>query len=106
MIGPNASRGLRLSLAVVAACLTATGLYGVLRVIQAILFREADPALVIWSPHAGYFWRILIVGYVGGMVGFGTWILAAREPARVARFLSNAVFVVTALLVAQALFVP
>lgn len=106
MTGPDPSRRLRLSLAIIAACLTATGLYGVLRVIQSMLFREADPALVIWSPHAGYFWRIWIVSYVGGMVGFATWVFAARQPARVARVLASAVFVVTALLAAQALVVP
>ena len=61
----NASRErwqVRAGLAAVAACTTATGLYALVRVAQSLIFTEPDPALVIWSEHAGFFWRALTVG--------------------------------------------
>lgn len=75
----------RLGLALIAGCLTATALYGVLRVIQKLLFPEADPALVIWSEHAGFFWRAWTVSYVGGMIAFVVWLLASRSDANAER---------------------
>ncbi|MDB4936122.1 MAG: hypothetical protein JWP87_3094 [Labilithrix sp.] len=96
----------RVGLAVVAACGSAVGLYGVLRVAQAIVFPESDPAMVIWSEHAGFFWRVWTVGYIGGMVGILTWMAAGRDAARVARVLVRALPVAAGLLAAQAIFVP
>ena len=99
-------KAVRLSLAVVAACTTATALYATLRVAQALLLEEADPATVIWSEHAGYFWRALTVGYVGGMIAFLTWVASARSAPRVAEVLARAVPVAASLLLAQAILVP
>jgi hypothetical protein len=96
----------RLGLALVAMCTTATALYAVVRVAQALIFPEPDPALVIWSEHAGFFWRSWTVGYVGGMAAFLTWLASARHAARVASVLARAVPVAAALLTAQALLVP
>lgn len=99
-------RSVRLALSVVAACTTAAGLYAVMRVAQALIFAEPDPALVIWSEHAGFFWRAWTVAYAGGMVGLLTWIAAARDPARVAGVLTRAVPAAAALLAAQGVLVP
>jgi hypothetical protein len=99
-------KSVRLGLAVIAACATAAGLYGILRVVQSLLFKEADPALVIWSEHAGFFWRALTVGYVGGMAGFVTWWLSARHAGRVARVLVRVVLIAAGLLAAQGVLVP
>jgi hypothetical protein len=96
----------RLGLALVAACTTAAGIYALVRVTQALIFQEPDPALVIWSEHAGFFWRALTAGYAGGMVGFMTWLASARHPGRVAFVLTRAVPAAAALLAAQGLLVP
>lgn len=96
----------RLALSVIAACATAAGLYAILRVAQALIFAEPDPALVIWSEHAGYFWRGWTVAYVGGMVGFVTWLASGRDAARVAGVLARAVPAAAALLAAQGVLVP
>jgi hypothetical protein len=96
----------RLGLAVVAGCTAATALYAILRVGQALLFREPNPALVIWSEHAGYFWRSLTVGYLGGMVACLAWLASERDAPRVASWLARALPVAAALLAAQALLVP
>lgn len=96
----------RFGLAVVALCTAATGLYATLRVAQALIFPEPDPALVIWSEHAGFFWRTWTVLYGGGMVGFLAWMASARHAARVAAVLARALPAAAALLAAQAMLVP
>ena len=103
---PSEPTSVRLGLAVVAACTTAAALYALVRVAQALIFPEPDPALVIWSEHAGFFWRALTVGYVGGMAGFVTWLASAKHAARIAHVLGRAVPLAAALLTAQALLVP
>lgn len=100
------STRVRLGLAVMATCIVATGLYGLMRCVQKIVFKEADPAMVIWSEHAGFFWRAWTVTYLGGMCGFLTWLLSERDPARVARLLGHALLVATAVITAQGLLVP
>lgn len=96
----------RLGLAAIAACSTAAALYAVLRVVQALLLREPDPALVIWSEHAGFFWRAWTVAYLGGMAAFLTWLASARHAERVAWLLARALPASAALLAAQAILVP
>ncbi len=103
---PKAPAGVRLGLAVIAAALAATALYGLLRLGQKLLFAEADPATVIWSEHAGYFWRALTAGYVGGMMGVAVWFIAGRESGPTVRALAKALPFVVALITAQGLLVP
>jgi hypothetical protein len=98
--------GVRLGLALIAACTTATALYAVLRVAQALIFPEPDPALVIWSEHAGFFWRAWTVAYLGGMAAFLAWLASARHAQDLATVLARALPVAAALLTLQALLVP
>jgi hypothetical protein len=97
---------LRVGLAVAAACTTATGLYALLRITQLFVSQEPDPALVIWSEHAGFFWRSLTACYVAGMVAFGVWLLAETRAREIARWLAPAIFVAAALATAQGLLAP
>jgi hypothetical protein len=89
-----------------AACVAAVALYAVLRGLQLIVFPEPNPATVIWSAHAGYFWRILIVSYAGGMAWLLAWRAAARDPARVAGALLPWLGVAAALIALQGLLLP
>lgn len=100
------STRVRLGLSVVAACASATALYAVMRVAQKLLFPEPDPALVIWSEHAGYFWRAWTVSYVAGMLGLVTWLLSDRHAPRISAILTRALPVAAALLLLQGLLVP
>jgi hypothetical protein len=99
-------RAVRLALSVIAACSCAIALYALLRLGQSLVSREPDPALVIWSEHSGYFWRVWIVAYAGGMAGFLAWIPAGRDPRRVALVLSRALPIGALLLALQAILVP
>jgi hypothetical protein len=96
----------KLAIGLIAACVVSVGLYGALRIVQAILFREADPATVVWSPHAGYFWRCWTVGYAGAMAGFLGYGAAGRSLALTCRGLLHALTIATLLIVAQGLLVP
>jgi hypothetical protein len=96
----------RVALGFTAACVVAVGLYGVLRVVQFFLFPDPNPALVIWSAHAGYFWRIWTVGYAGGMAGLFAFFAARRDPARVVRVLLPALTIAAVIIFAQGVFVP
>jgi hypothetical protein len=89
-----------------AGCVGAVGLYALLRGLQLVLFPEPNPATVIWSAHAGYFWRAWIVSYVGGMLAMIAWGAAGKSPERVARWLARAVLVAGALLAVQAIGLP
>ena len=100
------SAAVRLGLAVVAACTTAAGLYAILRLAQALIFPEPDPALIIWSEHAGFFWRVWTVFYLGGMSALLTWLATRRHATRVASFLGYALPASALLLAAQAMLVP
>ena len=106
--GPHAptSRTVRAALAVVAGCTTAIALYALLRIAQKLLFPEPDPALVLWSEHAGFFWRAWTAAYVGGTGGFVAWIASGRDAAKTARVLASSIVVSALLVAAQGVLVP
>jgi len=103
---PHEAKVVRAGLSMIALCTTSAALYAALRVVQSLVFEEPDPAMVIWSEHSGFFWRMWIVLYVGGMSALITWIASARHAQRVASFLARALPASAALLAAQALLVP
>jgi hypothetical protein len=96
----------RLALALAGACIATVGLYAVLRLVQALLYKEPNPATVIWSAHAGYFWRVWTVAYAGAMAGFATFAAAKKHEALVSRVLVVGLSVASGLIVLQGLFVP
>jgi hypothetical protein len=96
----------RAALGAMGGCVAAVGLYALLRGLQLVLFPEPNPATVIWSAHAGYFWRAWIVSYAGGMAALMTWQAAGRDATRVAQVLARAVVVAGALILAQGVLLP
>ncbi|MCL2776419.1 MAG: hypothetical protein FWD73_00335 [Polyangiaceae bacterium] len=100
------SRGIRVALAGIAALTATSALYSALRMGQALVFREPDPALVLYSAHAGYFWRAWTAAYLGIMVGFGAWVDSRANTARQARWLAKAIPAAATLAFAQSLAWP
>ena len=96
----------RLCLAAAWALVSATFFYALLRGIQAWLFPEANPATVIWSAHAGYFWRIWIVLYGSGVVGFLVFHFAKTRSDKLAKWLKNGAIIAAAAIALQALLLP
>jgi hypothetical protein len=97
---------MRAALGAMTGLVTAVILYALLRGLQLLLFREPNPATVIWSLHAGYFWRALIAAYAGGMAAMLGWLAAGLSPAKLARALATAVLVAGALITLQGLLLP
>lgn len=97
---------LRVGLAIVGGAAGAIATYALLRIGQKLVTGDADPALVLYSEHAGYFWRSWTAAYAGGMIAFILWLFAGRDPARVARVLAAAVPIAAALIALQGLLVP
>ncbi len=97
---------IRLALGAMAGCVVAVALYAIVRGLQLVIFPEPNPATVIWSAHAGYFWRAWIVSYSGGMAALIAWKAAGSDPERVARVLAGGVVVAAALIFAQGVLLP
>jgi len=101
-----ATTKLRVGLAVSWSLIAATFLYALVRAAQLILFPEANPATIIWSAHAGYFWRIWIVIYASGTVGFLVWRLSREHSEVIAKHLKNGVIVAAVAIALQGILLP
>ncbi len=95
-----------IALGAIAGLLTTISLYALIRGVQLLLFREPNPATVIWSEHAGYFWRIWISAYAGGMAALLAGRDARKNPMRIVRMLGPLVMIAAALIAVQGLFLP
>ena len=80
--------------------------YALLRVGQRVAGPDPDPTLVLYSPHAGFFWRAWIASYVGGMAGLAAWLAARRAADAVLRIAGALVTLATVALVVAAAFFP
>jgi len=82
------------------------GMYAVTRSVQRFVFPEPEPATVMWSAHAGFFWRVWTVIYAGGFAAFVAWLAARGHRLAAARALAPAIVVAAALLALQTTFLP
>jgi hypothetical protein len=80
--------------------------YAVVRAIQSLERSEPNPAALVWSPHAGFFWRIWTVVYVGGFAAFVAFVAARGRHSAAARALAPAVAIAASLLALQSAFLP
>ncbi len=92
-------------LAIACGCEVACAAYAIIRAFQYFLIPEPNPALVMQSVHAGYFWRAWISAYVGGFVALAVASFAKSED-RVARAALWALPWSAGVLVVQGVFVP
>jgi hypothetical protein len=80
--------------------------YALARAIQSVASPDPDPAAVVWSAHSGYFWRVLTMGYAGGIAAFVALLVARQRCDAASRGLVSAIGVATLLLVLQAALLP
>lgn len=95
-----------MTLALAAGACATVAWYTLVRAGQHLAYGETNPAEVVYSEHAAYFWRAWTASYLGAMTSFTVWLFAGRAEARVARALSTAIVAAAALLVLQAIFIP
>jgi hypothetical protein len=96
----------RLLLSLQGGAIVAVGLYALIRLVQAILIKEPNPATVIWSAHAGYLWRVWTACYAGGMAAFLAFAASKAHERALCKVLLWGLYAAGGLLVAQGLLVP
>jgi hypothetical protein len=84
----------------------AVGAYAVVRAIQRVLYPDPNPAALVWSAHAGFFWRVWTVAYLGGVAAFVTFVVALGRIRAAARALAPAIAIAAGLLALQSVFLP
>ncbi len=80
--------------------------YGVVRGIQFFLYPDPNPATLVWSAHAGFFWRCWTCAYAGALATVIAFVLSRKSPERAARGLVAAVTVAAVVLSAQVAVFP
>jgi hypothetical protein len=93
----------------VAACwglVVAVGAYAVVRAIQFFLYPDPNPATLVWSAHAGFFWRCWTCAYAGGIASFIAYLFVRGNPAKAVRTLAPAIAITAALLALQTAILP
>jgi hypothetical protein len=95
--------------AVIAACwgaVVAVGSYAVVRAIQFFLYPDPNPATLVWSAHAGFFWRCWTCAYAGGIASFIAYALVRARPVASLRSLAPAIVIAAAMLAVQTALLP
>jgi hypothetical protein len=87
-------------------CVVAVGAYVVVRGIQFFVYPDPDPAMLVWSAHAGFFWRCWTCAYAGGIAAFVAYLGSRARFDLSVRALGPAIAVVALLLAAQVTFLP
>jgi hypothetical protein len=90
----------------VAAVLSVPATYAALRAFEVVFLSEPNPASVVWSPHIAVFWRLIVAGYVSGMVAPLAFVSARQDLMRTVRVLCGGVFVVGAIIGVQGILMP
>ena len=96
----------RLVLAALSACVVAVLVYAATRAAQALFTPEPNPATIIWSAHAGYFWRAITSAYAAGAVAFAAFLHARARAEQLATWLVRGVRLAAWAIVLQAMLFP
>ncbi len=84
----------------------AAAAYAILRSVQVLRAPEPNPAVVVWSAHAGFFWRAWTAGYIGGMTAVLVAFVGRGRLEATAGALAPATLVAATLLALTSLFFP
>jgi hypothetical protein len=87
-------------------CVVAVGAYAVVRAIQFFVYPAPNPVTLVWSAHAGFFWRCWTCAYAGGIAAFVAFVAGRGRSERVVRGLPQAVAIAAILLALQTAFFP
>lgn len=96
----------RLGLALAAGGVVATLAYPSVRLLEALLFPQANPVSVVWLSQSAFAARVLLAAHFGALGAFGGFALVSRSPRAFARWLAAGIPLAASLLVAQAVVWP
>jgi hypothetical protein len=94
------------SVSVAWGLVVAVAAYAIMRAVQSSLYPEPNPSAVIWSAHAGYYWRVWTASYAGGIAAFVVLLTMRGGVESSARVLVAALGIAAALLGLQAALFP
>jgi H+/Cl- antiporter ClcA len=106
MSGERSATTATFAIALAWGLVVTVGAYAVVRAIQSVVSPDPNPAALVWSAHAGFFWRIWTVAYLGGFAAFVAFVVARGRPGAAARALAPAIAVAAALLLLQSALLP
>jgi hypothetical protein len=89
-----------------AGLLSSMVVYALLRVIAFVWGHEPNPATLLYSAHAAYFWRVWTSAYAGTMISILVWIVSRGREARVLSVIRALAWPAVAILVLQSVLVP
>jgi choline-glycine betaine transporter len=95
-----------LAVALAWGCCVSVAGYAIVRFIQFFLYPDPNPATLVWSAHAGFFWRCWTCAYAGALASFIAYVGAKRGPERAARSLVGAIATAAVLLALQVAVFP
>jgi hypothetical protein len=87
-------------------CLVAVGAYALVRALQFFVYPDPNPAALVWSAHAGFFWRCWTCVYAGAIASFVAYLVVRARPAASLRGLAPAIAIAAGLLVLQVVVWP
>jgi hypothetical protein len=87
------------------SCVSVAG-YGIVRAIQFFIYPDPNPATLVWSAHAGFFWRCWTCAYAGCLAALVVFVAARRDVRGAARSLVGAVVAAGIILSVQSAFFP
>lgn len=96
----------RAAAAASAGAASAVVAYALLRLLQRIVLTEPNPAEVLYSEHAGFFWRSWTSLYVAGMVTLAVWLASASRPLLAARCAGALVVAAAVVMTVAAVLAP
>jgi hypothetical protein len=84
----------------------AVGAYAFVRTVQFFVYPDPNPATLVWSAHAGFFWRCWTCAYAGAIAAFVAYVPTRRHLATSVRALGPAVVVAAVLIALQTAVFP
>jgi hypothetical protein len=102
----RASLAPRLLSALGAGAIVAAAAYSGLRLLDAALFPQANPASIVWSAQSAFAFRVAVAAHLGALGAFGAFALATSAPRTLARWLRAAIPLVAAFVALQAVLRP
>jgi hypothetical protein len=84
----------------------AVGSYALVRTVQFFVYPDPNPATLVWSAHAGFFWRCWTCAYAGAIAAFVAYVPTRRHLAASVKALGPAVATVAVLLALQTAVFP
>ena len=102
----NRERAVAAAVALAWGMASSVAAYALVRTVQFFVYPDPNPTTLVWSAHAGFFWRSWTCAYAGSLAGFVAYVPTRRNLAASVRALGPAVAIAGALIALQTAVFP